>query len=90
MSFRARLAGSIAIFAAAGVMFLPGCSSDSPRDLNWGTDVGLDFIPPDASSSDATVGESGGSVDSNNGAVSVDGSQDEVGFDLGATIDGAN
>jgi hypothetical protein len=95
MSFRARLASSVAIFAAAGLMALPGCSSNSPRDLNLGTDVGVGFKPPDAAGADgtvadATVEESGNSVDSISDEVSIDESQDEAMSDLDAAIDGAN
>jgi hypothetical protein len=33
--------------AVASMIFL-GCSSKGPRDMNYGTDAGLDFVAPDA------------------------------------------
>jgi hypothetical protein len=104
MSFGAKLAGSVAIFAAAGsLLALPACSSNSPRDINWGTDVGVGFEPPDTgavgdrpdttttnTTIDATVEDSEDSADSISGEVSIDESQDEAVFDLDAAIDGAN
>lgn len=44
----------------------PGCSTNNPRDMSYGTDVALDFVPPDAApKKDGTtaVEESGTSVD---------------------------
>jgi hypothetical protein len=91
MSFRERLASSVAILAAAALMTLPGCSSDPPRDIRWGTDADVDFIPPDSGITlDATVEESGNSVDSTNVEVSNDGSHSEAVSDLDTAIDGAN
>lgn len=66
MLVRERLAISVAVLAAAVLPVLPGCSSSNPRDVNYGTDVGLDFVPPDAAPmNDGTteVEESGYSVD---------------------------
>ncbi len=66
MLVRERLAISVAILAAAVLWVLPGCSTNNPRDVNYGTDVALDFVPPDAApKKDGTtsVEESGNSVD---------------------------
>lgn len=65
MLVRERLAISVAILAAAVLLALPGCSTNNPRDINYGTDVALDFTPPDAApKKDATAIEvSGNSVD---------------------------
>lgn len=44
----------------------PGCSTNNPRDISYGTDVALDFVPPDAApkkDGTTTVEESGASVD---------------------------
>lgn len=54
---------------------LPGCSTNNPRDLSYGTDVALDFVPPDAGpSADGAeaVEESGNSVDGSRSEVSQD------------------
>jgi hypothetical protein len=93
MSFRERLASSTAILATAALMMLPGCSPNQPRDLQWGTDADVGFVPPDTAvgdDADATVEESGNSADGSSGDVSVDESLDEAGYDLDASIDGAN
>jgi hypothetical protein len=98
MLVRNKLTGSVAILAVAGLMMLSGCSSNNPRDLNIGTDVGVGFVPPDASAGsdadvlvvDTTVEESGNSADSSSVEVSIDESQDEAASDLDASVDGAN
>jgi hypothetical protein len=35
-------------WAALASLFCSGCSSEGPRDLNYGTDAGLGYVPPDA------------------------------------------
>jgi hypothetical protein len=95
MSFRQRLAGSVAVWTAVALLLLPGCSSDPPRDIHGGTDADLDFVPPDSgtvndASDDAAVEESGHSVDGSTVEVSSDESQVEAVSDLDAAIDGAN
>jgi hypothetical protein len=76
MLVRDRLAISVAILAAAALWALPGCSTNNPRDVNYGTDVALDFIPPDAAAKKdaAAVEVSGNSVDGSDldGGVSQD------------------
>jgi len=97
MLVRERLAISVAVLAAAVLWVLPGCSTNNPRDINDGTDVALDFVPPDAGhtvDAGATTEVSRNSVDAGGVDVSVevsaDGLQDEAVSDLDATIDGAN
>jgi hypothetical protein len=55
----ARAALSKVILTCGVVALFSGCSSSQPRDLNYGTDVGLSFKPPDsalvASNSDASA-----------------------------------
>lgn len=104
MLVRERLAISVAVLATIGLWVLPGCSSSNPRDINYGTDVALDFVPPDAGP-DATVEEAGNSADGGgevtgevsgqapdeaSDEVSDDGLQDETATRLDAAIDGAN
>ena len=48
MLTRPRLTIGILSLAASAAMLLSGCSSSSPRDIHYGTDVGLDYVPPDA------------------------------------------
>jgi hypothetical protein len=97
MLVREKLAISVAVLAAALLWVVPGCSTNNPRDINYGTDVGLDFIPPDSGATvdgGATAEESDNSVDGGGVDVSVevsgDGLQDEAISDLDAAIDGAN
>jgi hypothetical protein len=97
MLVRERLAISVAVLAAAVLWVLPGCSTNNPRDINDGTDVALDFVPPDAGhtvDAGATTEVSHNSVDAGGVDVSVevyaDGLQDEAVSDLDAAIDGAN
>lgn len=66
MLVRERLAIGVAVLATVALWVIPGCSTNSPRDINDKTDVAWDFIPPDASPlKDGTtaVEESGNSVD---------------------------
>ena len=35
-------------WAALASLLCFGCSSDEPRDMNYGTDAGLGYEPPDA------------------------------------------
>ena len=64
---------------------LLGCSSGQPRDVNYGTDVALDFTPPDGGSpNDGLAQETGSSVDSNGGEIGVDESQDSAVSDFDA------
>lgn len=93
--FRAKLAIGIVPVAMA-VLFglVNACSSNNPRDLNWGTDVAADFVPPDASAVDAQTEESGTSVDGmSNGQEDADISVDSMvdsDTEVDAPIDGAN
>jgi hypothetical protein len=75
-----KLAGALTTLVAGAAMFLTGCSSSSPRDMNYGTDVGAGYIPWDGSttsdedSADSTK-ESADSIDSSgdiDGGVAVD------------------
>jgi hypothetical protein len=71
MLLRPKLAGLFSALVASATLLLWGCSSSSPRDINYGTDVGVGFVPPDVSATspdiaapDATVVETGGTYDS--------------------------
>jgi hypothetical protein len=82
---------SLAIGSAAAALMLLGCSSSQPRDINYGTDVGLDFTPPDGGSlKDGLAQESGGSVDGSLNEAGVDESQDSAlsDFDVSSTVEG--
>ena len=74
MSLRERLAGSLVVLAAAACLLLSGCSADNPVDMNINTDVGADFVPPDASATsdtDVSIEDSGESVDEGSGEVAA-------------------
>lgn len=49
-----KLAGTLTTRAAGAALFLTGCSSSSPRDMNYdGTDVGPGYVPTDVA--DTTI-----------------------------------
>jgi hypothetical protein len=50
MSVRPKLALALVGLALA-LLPLAGCSSSQPRDLNFGTDVGVGYVPPDVAPS---------------------------------------
>ena len=67
MLVRPKLAGALATLVASAVLFLAACSSSQPRDISYGTDVGANYVPPDApatSSDDAAQSTSEVSDDS--------------------------
>jgi hypothetical protein len=66
MLLRPKLTGLFAALVASASLLLLGCSSSSPRDINYGTDVGVGFVPADSGTTttvDAGI-DGGGSVDS--------------------------
>jgi hypothetical protein len=85
---------TIGVSSFVMTLMLSGCSPDQPRDINYGTDVGVGFFPPDAGAfKDVPVEESGHSADVEGSEVSqlsVDESQETVTTDLDASIDGSN
>jgi hypothetical protein len=82
MLAKPKLAGPLAVLLAASALIFSACSSSHPRDINYGTDAGLDFVPPDGGTSpsidtssgiDSSVGsESGASAASADGGAPVD------------------
>jgi hypothetical protein len=73
MSLRPKLAGPFAALVASATLLLSGCSSSSPRDINYGTDVGLFYVPPDVPpAADAVI--SSDSAKAMDGGALVDGS----------------
>ena len=74
MYVRPKLAGLVAALVTSAALFLSGCSSSQPRDINYGTDVGVGYVPPVVTPTD------GASID----GTGIDG----AGID-GAAIDGA-
>lgn len=64
MLTRPKFAGLCIALVTGATLLLSGCSSKSPRDINYGTDVGLGFVPPDAGTtptSEAGASEAGAS-----------------------------
>jgi hypothetical protein len=87
MLLRPKLAGLLSALAASVALLLSGCSSSSPRDLNYGNDTGVGFVPPDGGPSatlDAGI-DGGGSVDSSS-AVDAWFSADNVGDGVEASV----
>ncbi len=90
MLVRSKLAGPVAALAFGAALFLSGCSSSKPRDLQYGTDADLFYVPQDAppatTATDAQAIDAEPAVDSGNALDSdqaVDG-----GAVLDASIDG--
>jgi hypothetical protein len=84
MLLRPKLTGLLAALVASASLLLLGCSSSSPRDINYGTDVGLGFVPSDGGPTttvDAGI-DGGGSVDS---SAAVDA---WISVDSADTVDG--
>jgi len=85
-----KLAGLSAALVLSAAWFFSGCSSSQPRDINYGTDVVLFFVPPDAdstTSSDAAV-DAATPADSSNTADSDNAADSEAVVDV--SIDGDN
>ncbi len=91
---RPKSAVRLAVFFALAALPLLGCSSSQPRDINYGTDAGLGYIPPDGGGTSSTgdaVQIDSGSVDSGNradaaGDAAIDAASD-VGGDLGTDVE---
>lgn len=87
---RHKLAGLFAALVASATLLLSGCSSSSPRDINYGTDVGLFYVPSNVpptadaqiTSDSADVIDGGALVD---GGV-VDGVVDRVSDGVSDTV----
>ena len=47
MPLRPMYTRALLTLAAAASLLLPACSSSGPRDMNYGTDAGLGYVPPD-------------------------------------------
>jgi len=74
MYLRPKLASLVAALLTSAALFLSGCSSSQPRDINYGTDVGVGYVPPVVTPTD------GGAID----GAGIDG----AGID-GAAVDAA-
>jgi len=68
MLAKPKLAGPLAAFLAASALIFSACSSSHPRDIYYGTDAGLGFVPPDVGASIDTSSGIDGSVGSESGA----------------------
>jgi hypothetical protein len=67
MLLRPKLASLSAALVTSAALLLSGCTSSKPRDINYGTDVGLGFVPPDVAPKTTTYDaatEAGIAVDS--------------------------
>jgi len=96
MLVRQKLALGVATFAMA--LAVAGCSSNHPRDINYGNDTGVGFTPPDvapvdgqaidAQAVDGQVEETDNSADAGENDVSVGGSPDAAVPSPDASTDG--
>ncbi len=86
MLVRPKLAGPVSALVFGAALFFSGCSSSKPRDLHYGTDADLFYVPPDAPpATDAEAIDAESALDSENALDSdqaVDG-----GVVLDASID---
>ena len=48
MLLRPVLTSALLTLVAVASLLPAGCSSSGPRDINYGTDVALGYVPPDA------------------------------------------
>lgn len=71
MSVRERLLGSAMV---ATLWVMAGCSASNPRDINYGTDVGADFVPPEA----GVAGDAGADLDGGVADVEVQEADDSA------------
>lgn len=50
---RPRFASALFTLVAVASLLLAGCGSSGPRDMNYGTDVALGYVPPDSAADTA-------------------------------------
>ena len=86
MLLRPKLASLFHALVASATVLLSGCSSSSPRDINYGTDVGLGFVPPDAAPKTAI---DGAAIDSDHAYDSRLASDSDPAIDGGVLADAA-
>jgi hypothetical protein len=84
----------LAIGVIAATWMALACSENPPRDINYGSDVGWDFTPPDVGARedvqvDVQVEESGSSVDGSVDDAAPDASPDAALSDLDASTGGS-
>ena len=90
---RPAFANGAAALAALATMELSACSPSQPRDINYGTDVGLSYVPgadealsADASSPDSTADDS---ADATSADSAADISAGSAAPDGGISVDAA-
>ena len=79
MYLRPKLAGLFAALVTSTALFLSGCSSSQPRDINYGTDVGVGYVPPVVTPTD------GAAID----GAGIDGAGIDAAIDAGISSDSA-
>ena len=88
--------GLFSALVASATLLLSGCSSSSPRDINYGTDVGLGFVPrdvpPKTTAIDGAAVDSGAYDTTNaiDGGVLADAAIDGAAADTEIAFDSAN
>jgi hypothetical protein len=68
MLAKPKLGGPLAASLAASALLFSACSSSHPRDINYGTDAGVGFVPVDVGPSLDTSSALDGSAGSESGA----------------------
>jgi hypothetical protein len=92
MFFRPSLAGLFAALALSTGLLFSGCSSSKPRDVHYGTDADVGFIPPDAPAATTTydAGIDGGSaMDSGIDGNAASATDSDVSADTVSAVDAA-
>jgi hypothetical protein len=96
MLLRPKLTTRVAVVFALAALPLLGCSSSQPRDINYGTDAGLGFVPPEGGTTNSApdgVQVDTASADTMNGADAAGDSKDSldgnIGSDGGVSDDGS-
>jgi hypothetical protein len=87
MSVRPKLARAL-VGVAYTAFVLAGCSSSPPRDLNYGTDVGAGYIPPDATAKTSPEDAAGAEVvpeDAAGAEVAVPSAKADSGIEVAPT-----
>ena len=66
---RPRIASALFTLVAVASFLLAGCGSSGPRDMNYGTDVALGYIPPDSGPDTADGARNVGEVSADSAVV---------------------
>jgi hypothetical protein len=88
MLTRPKFAGLFIALVTGAALLLAGCSSSSPRDMSWGTDVAVGYVPPDAGAT--TTVDAGASEAAASEAAASEAAASEAAIAPQDTADSAN